>query len=64
MIVAGSLVHSHSINQPVIQLSSGEVEVRTINMGATECVYIRQVMDFMGMGPARSIVETDSAAAK
>ena len=61
--VAGVFVTGASRTQGVVATSSGEAEVRALNLGAAEAFYAAQVAQFMSGQKAKVTLCTDASAA-
>ena len=59
----GSVVYSYSRRQKVVSLSSGEAEYYAAASGASEGVYLKNIVQFLTGKPVRLVLRCDSQAA-
>ena len=60
----GSVVYSYSRRQKVVSLSSGEAEYYAAASGASEGVYLKNIVQFLTGKPVRLVLRCDSQAAR
>ena len=60
----GSVVFSYSRRQNVVSLSSGEAEYYAAASGASEGVYLKNIVQFLTGKPVRLVLRCDSQAAR
>ena len=63
LLLSGCVVHSWSKQQPTVALSSAEAEFTALARGASEALYLKNVLEELGYQVPAPVLFTDSKAA-
>ena len=63
LLLSGCVVHSWSKQQPTVALSSAEAEFTALARGASEAIYMKNVLEELGHHVPAPVLLTDSKAA-